>query len=136
LVADAAAKIAAVIDPVLGFDPVDGSVDTRGADQILAAADDAGLTITWFLETHVHADHLSSAHYLNGRTGATLCIGEGVDEVQRVFAPKFGADDVKPDGGDFDRLLGDGDVLGLGGLQIEVMATPGHTPACVAYRIA
>src|SRR5438045_4439872 len=135
LVSEPDSGTAAMIDPVLGFDPASGRVDSRLADSILDLADEAGLTIAWVLETHVHADHLSAADHVRRRTGAKLALGVGILEVQRVFGPKFGADDMKPDGGDFDRMLRDGDVLPLGGLAIEVMATPGHTPACVSYRI-
>jgi glyoxylase-like metal-dependent hydrolase (beta-lactamase superfamily II) len=134
LVSDPATRTAAVIDPVLGFDPVSGIVDTHGADQIVAAADEGGLTIKWLLETHAHADHLSAAHYLKGRTGALTAVGAGIRQVQEVFGPKLAAD-VKPGGGDFDRLLEDGERVPLGELEIEVMATPGHTPACVSYKV-
>jgi glyoxylase-like metal-dependent hydrolase (beta-lactamase superfamily II) len=135
LVSDPATGTAAVIDPLLGFDPVSGSVDTHDADEILSAAAEAGLAITWLLETHAHADHLSASHYLKNRTGAPSVIGAGIRNVQRVFGPKLDAEDVKPNGRDFDRLLDDGDRLPLGELEIEVMATPGHTPACVSYKV-
>ncbi|HEU4695419.1 MAG TPA: MBL fold metallo-hydrolase [Sphingomicrobium sp.] len=135
LVADSATRAAAAIDPVLGFDPVSGRIDHEGADRILSAAEEGGYSIAWILETHAHADHLSAAQYLKRRTGAKLAIGAGIREVQGAFAPRFGADDVKPDGGDFDRLLDDGEALALGDLTIEVIATPGHTPACVSYKV-
>jgi glyoxylase-like metal-dependent hydrolase (beta-lactamase superfamily II) len=135
LVADSATRAAAAIDPVLGFDPVSGRIDHEGADRILSAAEEGGYSIAWILETHAHADHLSAAQYLKRRTGAKLAIGAGIREVQGAFAPRFGADDVKPDGGDFDRLLDDGEALPLGDLTIEVIATPGHTPACVSYKV-
>ena len=135
LVADPATRAAAAIDPVLGFDPVSGRIDHEGADRILSAAEEGGYSIAWILETHAHADHLSAAQYLKRRTGAKLAIGAGIRKVQGAFAPRFGADDVKPDGGDFDRLLDDGEALALGDLTIEVIATPGHTPACVSYKV-
>jgi glyoxylase-like metal-dependent hydrolase (beta-lactamase superfamily II) len=135
LVADPASKTAAIIDPVLGFDPASGRVDSEAADQILAAADEAGLAVLWILETHAHADHLSAADHLKRRTGAKVAVGVGIRQVQGAFALRVGADDVGADGGDFDRLLEDGERLALGNLEIEVMATPGHTPACVSYRI-
>ena len=135
LVADPATRAAAAIDPVLGFDPVSGRIDHEGADRILSAAEEGGYSIAWILETHAHADHLSAAQYLKRRTGAKLAIGAGIRKVQGAFAPRFGADDVKPDGGDFDRLLDDGEALPLGDLTIEVIATPGHTPACVSYKV-
>lgn len=135
LVSDPATGAAAVIDPVLGFDIVAGSIDSEAADRILADADVGGLKVAWVLETHVHADHLSAGNHVRDRTGAKLCVGAGIRQVQSVFGAKFGASDLKPDGGDFDCLLHDGDVLPLGSLEIEVMATPGHTPACVSYRV-
>jgi glyoxylase-like metal-dependent hydrolase (beta-lactamase superfamily II) len=135
LVADPATRAAAAIDPVLGFDPVSGRIDHEGADRILSAAEEGGYSIPRILETHAHADHLSAAQYLKRRTGAKLAIGAGIRKVQGAFAPRFGADDVKPDGGDFDRLLDDGEALALGDLTIEVIATPGHTPACVSYKV-
>jgi glyoxylase-like metal-dependent hydrolase (beta-lactamase superfamily II) len=135
LVADVSTGSAAVIDPVLGFDPASGRIDTEAADRILSDAAHSGLSIEWVLETHAHADHLSAAQHVKERTGATYAIGDGIREVQRVFGPRFGQTDVGLDGGEFDRLLHDGDRLPLGELQIEVIATPGHTPACVSYRI-
>jgi glyoxylase-like metal-dependent hydrolase (beta-lactamase superfamily II) len=135
LVADPLGREAAIIDPLLDFDLASGAVSTRSADRMLEAAQEAGLKIRWLLETHVHADHLSAAHYLKERTDAQTAVGHGIQAVQAEFAPKVGADDLRPAGGDFDRLLTDGDRLPLGSLEIEVMATPGHTPACLSYRI-
>jgi glyoxylase-like metal-dependent hydrolase (beta-lactamase superfamily II) len=135
LVADPATGAAAAIDPVLGFDVASGKVDSEAADRILADAAASGFTIEWTLETHVHADHLSAGNHVRERTGAKLCAGVGIRKVQEVFGPKFEATDLKPEGGDFDRLLQDGDRLPLGELEIEVIATPGHTPACVSYRV-
>jgi len=123
------------IDPVLDFDPAAGTVDDVSVDELIAAAGREGVKIEWVLETHVHADHLSGAPLIKQRTGAPVAIGENVRDVQTIFRPIFGAEDVKADGGDFDRLLKDGDRLQVGGLDIEVMSTPGHTPACVSYRI-
>ena len=134
VIADPASRAAAVIDPVLDFDLASGVVSTQSADAILAAAIDEGLSIQWTLETHVHADHLSAAAHIRNRTGAKVGIGIGVREVQGVFAPIFGADDV-PGGEDFDHLFEDGETIALGEMSIAVMATPGHTPACVSYKI-
>ena len=126
---------AAVIDPVLDFDAAASRVETHSADAILAAAADEGLTIAWVLETHPHADHLSAADHVRSRTGAKIGVGVGIREVQARFGPLFEADDLEPDGADFDRLFEDGETLAMGDLKIEVMATPGHTPACVSYRV-
>ena len=124
-----------VIDPVLDFDPASGTVDDGSVEDLLKAAEDEGIVIEWVLETHVHADHLSGAPLIKARTGAKVAIGEHVRDVQTIFRPIFGADDMKADGSDFDRLLIDGECFEAGGLNIEVMHTPGHTPACVSYRI-
>lgn len=133
LVADPLTKTAVVIDPVLDFDAASGTIGTRSADRILAAAREQRLKIEWTLETHVHADHLSAAALIRERTGCKVGIGSGVGQVQAVFGPMFGAGDLGDR--DFDRLFADGDAIPLGELTIEVIATPGHTPACVSYKI-
>lgn len=135
LVSDPATKRAAIVDPVLDFEPGGGVVDTGSIDAVLAAARDAGLTIDWVLETHAHADHLSAAPVVKAATGAKVGIGEHIGKVQRIFQPMFEAGDVKPDGGDFDRLFKDGERFALGELEVEILFTPGHTPADISYRI-
>ncbi|ABD05168.1 Beta-lactamase-like [Rhodopseudomonas palustris HaA2] len=135
LVSDPATRRAAVIDPVLDYDHRDGSVDVRSADAILQAARDDGLTIDWVLETHAHADHLSGAPYIKAKTGARIGIGEHIKDVQRIFRPMFNADDLRTDGSDFDHLFKDGERFSIGDLPVEVLHTPGHTPADIAYRI-
>ena len=133
LVADPATRAAAIIDPILDFDAASGAIATRSADKILAAAAERGITIQWVFETLAHADHLSAASVIRERAGAKVAVGAGIAEVQRVFAPLLSVDDL--DARDFDRLLEEGDRLALGELEIEVIATPGHTPACVTYRV-
>ncbi|MBM3569214.1 MAG: MBL fold metallo-hydrolase [Alphaproteobacteria bacterium] len=135
LVADPASGRAAAIDPVLDFDARSGRVATGSAERLLAMAQERGWTLDWLLETHAHADHLSAAPFLKTRTGARTAIGRHIVDVQRVFKPVFNATDLTPDGSQFDRLLDDGDRIALGGLGIEVLHTPGHTPACVSYWI-
>lgn len=135
LVADPATSDAAVIDPVLDFDMASGEVDTRSADQLLAKATRNGWRIAIVLETHAHADHLSAAPYIKAKTGAAVGIGEHIRDVQKIFRPVFALDDLRTDGSDFDRLFVDGERFALGTLEIEVMHTPGHTPADVSYRI-
>lgn len=135
LVWDLAAGEGAVIDPVLDFDFASGEVDTRSADKVLAAADELSVKIIWALETHAHADHLSGAPYIKAKTGAKIGIGEHIRDVQKIFRPIFNATDLNPDGSDFDRLFADGERISLGGLEIEAIHTPGHTPADVSYRI-
>ncbi len=135
LVSDPQTLRAAVIDPVLDYDPKAARSATHGADAVLKAAQDAGLTIDWILETHAHADHLSAAAYLKEKTGARVAIGEHIADVQKVFRPVFDARDVTANGAAFDVLLKDGEHFAIGNLDAEVMHTPGHTPACVSYRI-
>ena len=135
LVADPATKRAAVIDPVLDYDPKSGEVDVRSVEAVLAAAREAGYTVEWSLETHAHADHLSGSPYVKARTGAKIAIGENIKEVQRIFRPVFNATDLKTDGSDFDRLFKDGDRFKIGVLEVEVIHTPGQTPACISYKI-
>jgi len=135
LVGDPATKQAAVIDPVLDWDHKSGTADTRSAEAVLAAARAGGWRITHLLETHAHADHLSAAPFLKAHTGGKIGIGAHIKEVQRIFRPVFNLEGMTPDGGDFDLLFQDGDAFELGSLRVEVMHLPGHTPACVAYRV-
>jgi len=132
---DPATAQAAIIDPVLDYDHRSGRASHRSADALLAFVAEQGLSVAWILETHAHADHLSAAPWLKEKTGAPIGIGEHIRDVQRTFAPVFGLDDVSGDGREFDRLFRDGETFPLGGLQVGVMHTPGHTPACVSYRI-
>jgi glyoxylase-like metal-dependent hydrolase (beta-lactamase superfamily II) len=135
LVADPRTRRAAVIDPVLDYDSRSGDVDIRSVDAMLAAAEQQGYAVEWALETHAHADHLSGSPYVKAKTGARIGIGENIKEVQRIFRPVFNATDLKTDGSDFDHLFRDGERFTIGTLDVEVMHTPGHTPACVSYRI-
>lgn len=135
LVFDPETRQGAVIDPVLDWDHRSGEADTRSADRLIEAARQEGITLALILETHAHADHLTAAPYIKQRCGGQIAIGEHIKDVQRIFRPVFAAEDVKPEGGDFDLLLRDGERLKLGTLDIEVIHTPGHTPACVCYRI-
>ena len=126
---------AVVVDPVLEFDHRTGEANVQGADTILEEAQKLGLKISRVLETHVHADHLSAAPYIKQKTGAQVCIGEHIRDVQQIFRPVFNADDVSGDGSEFDYLFKDGERFTIGRLKGEVMYTPGHTPACISYRI-
>lgn len=135
IVHDPATKKAAIIDPVLDFTPRNGRVSTGSSDALLSAAKAQGLEIVYLLETHAHADHLSAAHHLRDITGAPVVIGSHITQVQTIFATVFEADDVTPDGSQFNRLVAEGDSLPLGSLKIDVMHTPGHTPACLTYVI-
>lgn len=135
LIVDPATKEAAVVDPVLDYDHRSGKASTNSADAILKKAEQDGLHIVLVLETHAHADHLSGAPYIKLKTGAQVGIGEHIKEVQKIFRPVFNAMDVSGDGSEFDLLFKDGEKITLGSLTIEVMHTPGHTPACIVYKI-
>jgi glyoxylase-like metal-dependent hydrolase (beta-lactamase superfamily II) len=136
LVLDIDAREAVVIDSVLDFDAKSGRTTTASADAIRSRADALAVKVRWHLETHVHADHLSGAIYLKQHLGGTIAIGARVRTVQEVFGKIFNAGpEFARDGSQFDRLLQPGDVLSLGRFGITVMPTPGHTPACLSYRI-
>ncbi|MDI1326127.1 MAG: MBL fold metallo-hydrolase [Brevundimonas sp.] len=135
LVSDPATGMAAIIDPVLDFDAATARTSSRSVDAVMEALREAGLTLAMVLETHAHADHLTAASHLRDSEGVSIGIGARITEVQATFAPLFGAVDVTPDGGVFDHLYAEGDTFALGTMTVEVIHTPGHTPACVSYRI-
>ncbi|MEO1199122.1 MAG: MBL fold metallo-hydrolase [Pseudomonadota bacterium] len=135
LVWDPEAKRAAVVDPVLDFDLPSGQVSLESVEAMLARAASLGLTIDWTLETHAHADHLSGSPFIKAKTGAKIGIGEHIKDVQQIFRPVFNDTTLKTDGSDFDQLFVDGETFEIGNLIVEVMHTPGHTPACITYRI-
>ncbi len=126
---------AAIVDSVLDYQANSGRTSTRSADGVLAAVRELGLTVVWHLETHAHADHLSAAPYLKDQLGGQIAIGEHITQVQATFKALFDEPDMHTDGRPFDRLLRDGESLPLGQLHMQVMHTPGHTPACVSYRV-
>lgn len=135
LAVDPATKKAALIDPVLDFDPATGKVWRASIDAVLAEIKRLGVKVEWILETHAHADHLSGAQPARATTGAPIVIGDRIRDVQHIFAPKFLAEDITDDYEAFDKLVREGDALPLGAFTIEVLHTPGHTPACVTYVI-
>jgi len=135
LVWDAATKDGVVIDPVLNFDHRSGEATVHSADAMLAEAKKLGIKLGTVLETHAHADHLSGAPYIKLKTGAKVAIGEHIKDVQKIFRPVFNALDVSGDGSEFDHLFKDGERFKIGNLDGEVIYTPGHTPACVSYKI-
>lgn len=135
VVSDPATARAAVIDPVLDFDPASGRTSTTSADQIVNFAKENDLTIDWILETHVHADHLSGAPYLKEKLGGQTGIGTGITAVQATFKSVFNLPGLATDGSQFDRLFSDGDTFKVGSIDSHIIATPGHTPACVTYVI-
>mgnify|MGYP001546522044 CR=1 FL=1 len=135
LVSDPATKQAAVIDPVLDYDHRSGKTGAHSAAKIVSDAKAQALKIVWVLETHAHADHLTAAPYIKAETGAKVAIGDHIGTVQGVFRNVFNLKDVSDSGAEFDRLLRDGETFPLGELKVEVLHTPGHTPACISYRI-
>jgi glyoxylase-like metal-dependent hydrolase (beta-lactamase superfamily II) len=135
IVADPATGQAAVIDPVLDYDPNASAVDTRSVEAMLRVIRQEEYTVLWTLETHAHADHLSGSPYIKAKTGAKIGIGEQIKDVQRIFRPVFDAGDLKTDGSDFDHLFKDGERFKIGELEAEVLYTPGHTPADITYKI-
>lgn len=126
----------AIIDPVLDFDPRSGRTATTAADEIVSYLTQRSLIVDWILETHVHADHLSAAPYIQRTVGGQLGIGEYITEVQDLFKNLFNAEPgFTADGRQFDQLLSGGDRISVGSMEIEVLHTPGHTPACVTYIV-
>lgn len=135
VVSDPASGRAAIIDPVLDFDPASGRTSTVSADKVVAFVKENKLTIDWILETHVHADHISGAPFLKEQLGGQTAIGRGVTAVQSTFKSVFNLSDLATDGSQFDHLFDDGDTFDIGSIRARVTATPGHTPACVTYVI-
>jgi len=137
IVADEQAGICAVIDSVLDFDIKSGRTGTEGADTLIAAVKERGWRTEWVLETHAHADHLTAAPYVKAQLGGKLGIGANIPKVQETFRAIYnlGAD-FASDGRQFDRLFADGAEFKIGSLTARVMATPGHTPACITYVIS
>jgi len=136
LVWDGETRDAVVIDPVLDFDPASGRVWTESADGVADFARSAGLHVHYSLETHAHADHLSGSQVFASQFGSQIAISSGIRSVQEVFGPVFDkGDDFPTDGSQFDVLVEHGQVLEAGALRIEAIHTPGHTPACVTWRI-
>jgi glyoxylase-like metal-dependent hydrolase (beta-lactamase superfamily II) len=126
----------AVIDSVLDFDYASGRTDTRSADAVIAFIKDRGLRLEWVLETHVHADHLSAAPYIQKQLGGKIGIGERITVVQNTFGKIFNeGTEFQRDGSQFDQLFHEGDQFMIGQLRGEVLHTPGHTPACLTYVI-
>lgn len=136
LVIDLDSRQAAIIDSVLDYDPKSGRTGTQGAERLAAQVEALGLTVQWLLETHVHADHLSAAPWLQARLGGTIAIGAQITTVQKTFGTLFNAEpEFARDGRQFGRLFADGDTFAIGGLRATALHTPGHTPACLTYVV-
>jgi glyoxylase-like metal-dependent hydrolase (beta-lactamase superfamily II) len=136
VVFDEKSKDAVIIDPVLDFDPASGKIEDKSALQLMNFIKAGNLKIHYILETHAHADHLSSSHLIKQfLPGSKLAIGERIIEVQKIFKKIFNLARLKTDGSQFDALLEDGQTLQAGILRVDVIPTPGHTPACISYKI-
>lgn len=136
IVKDTASPACAIIDSILDFDLAAGRTHTTHADRLIAIIRENGWQVEWIIETHVHADHLSAAPYLAGQVGGKIAIGANIAAVQEVFGKIFNAGtEFEMNGSQFDRLFEDGDGFAIGNLDVAVMHTPGHTPACVTYVI-
>ncbi len=136
VVSDARSGLAAIVDPVLNLDYASGTLGTRSADEVVKYIRDQGLSLSYILETHIHADHLSSAPYIRERLGGEIVIAAQITTVQETFATIFTeGEGFRRDGSQFDLMLSDGDTLALGDLEVLAFHVPGHTPACMAYLI-
>ncbi len=135
VVSDPETHRAAIIDPVLDFELASGRTATTSAERIVTYVEEHGLGVDWILETHVHADHLSSSQYLQNRLGGQIAIGSGVKSVQETFRNTFDLSDLDATCSQFDTLFNNGDTFNIGDATARVLATPGHTPACITYVI-
>ena len=136
VVTDPNSRKSAVIDSVLDFDYSSGRTDTKAADEIIAYIQAEALELDWILESHVHADHLSAAPYIQERLGGKIGIGDQITVVQETFGKVFNEGTrFQRDGSQFDALFKDGDAIHIGQMRCDVLHTPGHTPACLTYVI-
>ena len=136
LVLDRETGQCALVDSVLDYDPKSGRTRTTGAERLVARVRELGAQVQWLLETHVHADHLSAAPWLQAQLGGQIAIGAQITTVQKTFGTLFNAEPgFARDGSQFDHLFRDGDTFAIGGLRATAMHTPGHTPACMTYLV-
>lgn len=134
--ADAESGVCGIIDSVLDFDIKSGRTSTTGADRLIEAVRQRGWRVDWVLETHAHADHLTAAPYVKAKLGGKIAIGAQIPIVQQTFGRIYNlGNEFAADGRQFDRLLTDGEQFRIGSLSARVMATPGHTPACITYVV-
>ncbi|QNM95188.1 MBL fold metallo-hydrolase [Chitinimonas koreensis] len=127
---------AAIVDPVLDYEPRAARIGHASAERLIGFVRQHGLTLDWILETHAHADHLSAAAHIQRQLGGRIAIGERIREVQATFGPLFGLGaDFASDGRPFDHLFADGEAFRIGALEAQALSVPGHTPADLAYRI-
>lgn len=133
---DTSTDTAAIIDSLLDFDQASGRTNTKSADKMIAFVRDAGLTVDWIIDTHVHADHLTAAPYIKSQLGGRTGIGEHISTVQKVFGKLFNeGQEFHTDGSQFDHLFKDGETYKVGNIEALAIHTPGHTPACMSHLI-
>ena len=135
VVFDPKSRDAVVIDPVLDYDVLSSSTSTTSITRVEEFLNREKLKLHYVLETHAHADHLSGSQYLKSRFGAKVAIGARIVDVQKIFAGVFDLANVPTDGSQFDQLLSDGEKIEAGAMKIDVLATPGHTPACLSFQV-
>jgi glyoxylase-like metal-dependent hydrolase (beta-lactamase superfamily II) len=136
VVSDPKTGVCAIVDSVLDYDSAAGRTGTASAGRLIAHVKDKGLSLDWILETHVHADHLSAAPFIQENIGGRLAIGENIRVVQDTFGKIFNAGtEFRRDGSQFDHLFKDGEAFMIGSLEATAMHTPGHTPACMSYVV-
>ena len=136
VVQDPEGRACAIVDSVLDFDYSSGRTDTKSADAVIAFVKEQALDVQWLLETHVHADHLSAAPYLQEALGGKIGIGDRIQMVQDTFGKVFNeGTEFQRDGSQFDQLFTEGDSFHIGQMRADVLHTPGHTPACLTYVI-
>ena len=134
IVKDPASSACAIVDSVMDFDYAAGRISYDHADRLIRQIEQMGLTVAWIIETHVHADHLSAAPYIQQKLGGKIGIGAKIMVVQDTFGKIFNeGTEFQRDGSQFDALFEDGDTYMVGNMQAFAMATPGHTPACMTH---
>lgn len=134
VVSDEATNECAIIDSVLDYDMNAGKTSTVSADKVITYIKENNLNVEWILETHAHADHLTASHYLSEKLGGKIGIGEHIKDVLEFWVPLFNtAHDTRLDGSQFDHLFKDGEIFKIGTIEVKVLHTPGHTPACLTY---
>lgn len=134
IISDNKEKKCAIIDSVLGYDQFSGTTSTQLADLLVEYIKENNFKVDWILETHIHADHLSASQYLKEKLGGKIAIGENVTKVAKFWSPIFN-DEIKLDGSDFDKLLKNNEVIKIGSLELKIIFTPGHTPACCCFLV-
>lgn len=136
IVSDPSTHKAAIIDSVLDYDQYSGRTSTKSADQVVSYINKKQLSVEWILDTHVHADHITAAYYLKGKLGGKIGIGAKIKDVLALWVPIFNTSkDTNLDASQFDHLFEDGEIFKLGNVDVKVLHTPGHTPACSSYLI-